>query len=38
MSIPTTQPWRALSNAGHIVIVGNPQDGWKLTDWDGIPR
>ena len=27
-----------LGNTGHIVVVGSPQAGWTLTDWDGIPR
>jgi broad specificity phosphatase PhoE len=27
-----------IPNIGQIVVVGSPQGGWKLTDWDGIPR
>jgi hypothetical protein len=29
-----------LGNTGHIVVVvvGSPQAGWTLTDWDGISR
>lgn len=26
-----------LPNAGSVVIQGNPQDGWTLVSWDGIP-
>ena len=25
-----------LPNIGHVVITGNPADGWTLVDWDGI--
>lgn len=24
-----------LDNTGYVVVVGNPTDGWMLTDWDG---
>lgn len=24
-----------LDNTGYVVVVGNPTDGWTLTDWDG---
>jgi hypothetical protein len=27
-----------LGDTGHNVVVGSPQAGWTLTDWDGIPR
>jgi hypothetical protein len=27
-----------IPNIGQIVVVGSPQGGWKLTDWDGMPR
>jgi broad specificity phosphatase PhoE len=27
-----------LPNTGRIVVVGSPQGGWTLTNWDGIPR
>ena len=27
-----------LPNTGHIVVVGSPQGGWTLKDWDGKPR
>jgi hypothetical protein len=32
---PTSDP---VPNTGHIVVVGSPQGGWRLTDWDGTPR
>jgi len=32
-SLLTSHP---LPNAGHVVITGNPAQGWTLTDWDGI--
>ena len=25
-----------LPNIGHVVVTGNPTDGWTLVDWDGI--
>ena len=34
-SLPTSDP---LPNIGHIVVVGSPQGGWTLKDWDGTPR
>ncbi len=34
MSLLTSDP---LPNTGQIVVVGNPRDGWTLTDWDGTP-
>jgi hypothetical protein len=24
-----------LPNTGHVVVRGNPQDGWTLLDWNG---
>ena len=24
-----------LRNTGHVVVTGNPTDGWTLNDWDG---
>jgi broad specificity phosphatase PhoE len=27
-----------LPNTGHIVVVGSPQGGWTLKDWNGQPR
>jgi broad specificity phosphatase PhoE len=27
----------SLPNSGRIVIVGSPQQGWMLTDWNGTP-
>jgi broad specificity phosphatase PhoE len=26
-----------LPNTGVVVITGNPEDGWTLVDWDGVP-
>lgn len=26
-----------LPNTGHVVVKGNPAQGWVLADWDGIP-
>lgn len=26
-----------LPNAGTVVVQGNPQDGWTLVSWDGVP-
>lgn len=26
-----------LNNTAHVVVTGNPTDGWRLTDWDGTP-
>ncbi|OBE96588.1 hypothetical protein A5776_19765 [Mycolicibacterium elephantis] len=25
-----------LGNTGIVVVTGNPEDGWLLTDWDGV--
>jgi len=33
-SLLTTEP---LPNVGHVVITGNPSDGWTLTEWDADP-
>jgi hypothetical protein len=33
-SLLTSDP---VPNTGQIVVVGNPRDGWTLTDWDGTP-
>ncbi len=32
-SLATTHP---LPNIGRVVITGNPVNGWRLVDWDGI--
>jgi broad specificity phosphatase PhoE len=32
-SLLVTHP---LPNTGHVVVSGDPQDGWTLLDWDGI--
>jgi broad specificity phosphatase PhoE len=32
-SLLTSHP---LPNIGHVVITGDPADGWTLVDWDGI--
>jgi hypothetical protein len=26
-----------LDNTGVVVVTGNPEDGWTLVDWDGVP-
>jgi hypothetical protein len=26
------------ANIGRIVVVGSPQGGWTLTNWNGKPR
>ena len=26
-----------LPNTGHVVVTGNPTDGWTLNNWDGTP-
>jgi broad specificity phosphatase PhoE len=26
-----------LRNTAHVVVTGNPTDGWTLADWDGAP-
>jgi len=26
-----------LSNTAHVVVTGNPTDGWTLVNWDGMP-
>lgn len=26
-----------LDNTGYVVVQGNPTDGWRLIDWDGVP-
>jgi broad specificity phosphatase PhoE len=26
-----------LPNVGHVVVTGNPSDGWTLTEWDADP-
>jgi broad specificity phosphatase PhoE len=27
----------SLANGGHVMIAGNPKDGWTLVNWDGRP-
>jgi broad specificity phosphatase PhoE len=34
LSLLTSKP---LPNVGHVVLTGNPTDGWTLTDWDADP-
>jgi len=34
LSLLTTKP---LPNIGHVVITGNPSDGWTLNEWDANP-
>jgi broad specificity phosphatase PhoE len=26
-----------LPNTAHVVVAGNPTDGWTLVDWNGTP-
>jgi hypothetical protein len=26
-----------LPNTAHVVLTGNPTDGWTLADWNGTP-
>lgn len=33
-SLLSTKP---LPNVGHVVLTGNPSDGWTLTEWDADP-
>ena len=33
-SLLTSKP---LPNVGHVVLTGNPSDGWTLTEWDADP-
>ncbi len=28
---------KSLPNVGHVVLTGNPSDGWTLTEWDADP-
>jgi broad specificity phosphatase PhoE len=34
LSLLSTKP---LPNVGHVVLTGNPSDGWTLTEWDADP-
>lgn len=34
---PSLLTSRPLNNTDHVVVSGNPADGWKLTDWEGTP-
>jgi broad specificity phosphatase PhoE len=34
---PTLMATKPLPNVGHVVLTGNPSDGWTLTDWDADP-
>jgi broad specificity phosphatase PhoE len=34
LSLPSSKP---LPNVGHVVVTGNPTDGWTLTEWDADP-
>jgi hypothetical protein len=27
----------ALPNTAHVVVTGNPTDGWTLVNWNGAP-
>ena len=28
---------KPLPNVGHVVVTGNPTDGWTLAEWDADP-
>jgi hypothetical protein len=34
LSLLTSKP---LANVGHVVVTGNPTDGWTLAGWDADP-
>ena len=34
LSLLTSKP---LPNVGHVVVTGNPTDGWTLAEWDADP-
>jgi broad specificity phosphatase PhoE len=34
---PSLLATKPLPNVGHVVVTGNPSDGWTLTDWDADP-
>ena len=34
---PSLLKTKPLPNVGHVVLTGNPSDGWTLTEWDADP-
>jgi broad specificity phosphatase PhoE len=34
---PSLLKTKPLPNVGHVVLTGNPTDGWTVTDWDADP-
>jgi broad specificity phosphatase PhoE len=34
---PSLLTGKPLPNVGHVVLTGNPSDGWTLTEWDADP-
>jgi broad specificity phosphatase PhoE len=34
---PSLVKTKSLPNVGHVVLTGNPSDGWTLTEWDADP-
>jgi broad specificity phosphatase PhoE len=34
---PSLLTGKPLPNVGHVVVTGNPSDGWTLTEWDADP-
>lgn len=34
---PSLLKTKSLPNVGHVVLTGNPSDGWTLTEWDADP-
>jgi broad specificity phosphatase PhoE len=36
-SDPSLLTGKSLPNIGHVIVNGNPSEGWTLTDWDADP-
>ena len=34
---PSLLTGKPLPNIGHVIVKGNPSEGWTLTDWDADP-
>ena len=34
---PSLLAGKPLPNIGHVIVTGNPTEGWTLTDWDADP-
>lgn len=34
---PSLLKTKSLTNVGHVVVTGNPSDGWTMTEWDADP-